>query len=375
MTISLPPACIPWIAFLAVGLVAGCSEPAPPVAEAPPPSPAIPTTTVELVPKPAREVTSTESVSIMPVPPQEHLPTPDDSPCRGGGGDGVIVRDAAIHRWTDPQGIRHFSDQPPVGEVSDHRVIAVPGTPPVAIEASGYDVNLPNDLNQRAVADAIAIDRILRETLGVTGEQRLRLKIVFVQSRETYATLIEEPRLASSDGAYSARSQTVYVRMQASEELTFRVLRHEITHALLHERVGNLALPINEGIAAYFERLQTVAQGGQVDIGGSRDVLVRMAPTDASLALVDLLSSNPDTFYGASRDSNYVGAFALIARLMQEAPGRAALAELLKQQYAEPCAPVAAERVLAATYPGGLDQLASDWQRWMQAPTATVHAF
>ena len=332
-------------------------------------------TRAQPVPTPVPEAQTNESVAIMPVPPQEHLPTPDDSPCRGGGGDGTIVRDAAIHRWTDAQGIRHFSDQSPVGEVSDHRVIAVPGTPPVAIEASGYDVNLPTDLNQRAVADALAIDRILRETLGVTGEQRLRLKIVFVQSPQTYATLIDEPRLASSDGAYSARNQTVYVRMQASEELTFRVLRHEITHALLHERVGNLPLPINEGIAAYFERLQTVAQGGQVDIGGSREVLMRMAPTDASLALVELLSSNPDTFYSVSRDSNYVRAFALIARLMQEAPGRAALAELLRQQYAEPCAPIAAERVFAATYPGGLNQLASDWQRWMQAPTANVHAF
>lgn len=311
----------------------------------------------------------------MPVPPREHLPKPDDSPCRGGGSEGVIVRDAAIHRWTDAQGIRHFSDQAPVGAASDHRVIAVPGTPPVAIQASGYDVNLPTDLNQRAVADALAIDRILRETLGVTGEHHLRLKIVFVQSRETYATLINEPRLASSDGAYSARNQTVYVRMQPNEELTFQILRHEITHALLHERVGNLSLPINEGIAAYFERLRTVAQGGQVDIAGTRELTLRMTPTDASLALVDLLSSSPDTFYGASRDSNYVRAFALIARMMQEASGRAALAELLKQQYAQPCAPIAAERVFAASYRGGLNQLANDWQRWMQAPTANVHAF
>lgn len=363
-----------WIAFLTIGVLAGCSEPAPPSAEAPlqsPSIPAVPTPT----PTPALEAKADESVSIMPVPPQEHLPTPDDSPCRGGGSEGTIVRDAAIHQWTDAQGIRHFSDQAPVGEVSNHRVIAVPGTPPVAIEASGYDVNLPTDLNQRAVADALAIDRILRETLGVTGEQRLRLKIVFVQSPQTYASLIDEPRLASSDGAYSARKQTVYVRMQASAELTFRVLRHEITHALLHERVGNLALPINEGIAAYFERLQTVAQGGQVDIGGSRELLARMAPADASLALVDLLSSNPDTFYGASRDSNYVRAFALIAQLMQDAPGRAALARLLKQQYAEPCTPIAAERVFAAAYPGGLKQLASDWQHWMQASPANVHAF
>ncbi|MFZ2237000.1 MAG: hypothetical protein WAV67_11570 [Dokdonella sp.] len=352
-------------------MLAGCSEPpAPATIEVPQPP------LVEIVAPPAPVIQAAPPTQVITaVPPRDHRPVMDESACRGSGSDGPIVRDASIHRWTDAQGIKHFSDQAPVGEVSDHRVIAVAGTPPVAIEASGHDVNLPTDINQRAVADAIAIDRILRDTLGVVGEQRLRLKIVFVQSPQAYAELIDEPRLASSDGAYSARSQTVYVRMQTSEELTFRVLRHEITHALLHERIGNIALPINEGIAAYFERLQVLPQGGQVDIGGSRDVLARMAPTDAPLALVELLSSNPDVFYGVDRDSNYVRAFGLIGSLMQDAAGRAALAELLSQQHAAPCAPVAAERVFAAAYPGGLNQLAGNWQRWMQAPPAGLHAF
>ena len=352
-------------------MLAGCSEPPAPAPISVPQRPvgeivALPPQLIQ-APTPRQVITA--------VPTRDHRPAAVESACRGGGSDGPIVRDASIHRWTDAQGIKHFSDQAPSGEVIDHRVIAVAGTPPVAIEASGHDVNLPANLNQRAVADAIAIDRVLRDTLGVAGEERLRLKIVFVQSPKAYAELINEPRLASSDGAYSARNQTVYVRMQSSEELTFRVLRHEITHALLHERIGNVALPINEGIAAYFERLHVLPQGGQVDISGSRDVLTKMAPSDSSLALVDLLSSNADVFYGVDRDSNYVRAFGLVGSLMQDAPGRAALADLLDQQHAAPCAPVAAERVFAASYPGGLNQLAGIWQRWMQAPPAALHAF
>ena len=359
------------IVFVSGALLLGCSEPPAPVS-VPIPQPHV----VEMVAPPAQLIqTPPPTQVITAVPPRDHRPVLDESACRGGGSDGPIVRDASIHRWTDAYGIKHFSDQAPVGEVRDHRVIAVTGTPPVAIEASGHDVNLPANLNQRAVADAIAIDRVLRDTLGVAGEQRLRLKIVFVQSPQAYAELINEPRLASSDGAYSARNQTVYVRMQTSDELTFRVLRHEITHALLHERIGSLALPINEGMAAYFERLHVLPQGGQVNIGGSRDVLAKMAPSDASLALVDLLSSNPDVFYGVDRDSNYVRAFGLIGSLMQDAPGRAALADLLDEQHAAPCVPVAAERVFAAAYPGGLKQLAGNWQRWMQAPPAGLHAF
>ena len=348
------------ILLLSGAMLAGCSEPPEPT-QLPASQP--PVVEVAAPPAPVNPPPLSTQV-IAAVPPRDHRPEMDESACRGTGSDGPIVRDASIHRWTDAQGIKHFSDQAPVGEVSDHRVIVVAGTPPVSIEASGSDVNLPTDLNQRAVADAIAIDRVLRETLGVVGEERLRLKIVFVQSPQVYAQLINEPRLASSDGAYSARNQTVYVRMQASEELTFRVLRHEITHALLHERIGNMALPINEGIAAYFERLQVLPQGGQVDIGGSHDVLARMAPADAPLALVELLSSNPDVFYGVDRDSNYIRAFGLIGSLMQDAPGRAALADLLAQQHAAPCVPVAAERVFAAAYPGGLNQLAGRRERF-----------
>lgn len=355
-------------------VLAACREPSPPaVVEPVEPTPVEPVAAP--LPPTAKDAAPVVE-TIAPVPPRDHLAGVDPGRCRGNGsGDGPIVRDATVHRWVDAQGIRHFSDQPPVGEVSDHRVISVPGTPPVSVEASGYDVNLPTDLNQRAVADALAIDRILRETLGVAGEQRLRLKIVFVGSPENYAKLIDEPRLAASDGAYSARNQTVYVKLQASDELAFRVLRHEIAHALLHERIGNLSLPINEGIAAYFERLQLTGQGGQVDIAGSGASLARAAPKDATSALVDLLASNPDTFYDGNRDTHYLQAFALIGSLMQDASGRVALADLLARQYAEPCTPVPAETVLGQAYPGGLSQLAGDWQRWMQGAPVSVHAF
>ena len=71
------------------------------------------------------------------------------------------------------------------------------------------------------------------------------MHVVFVKEAAAYARLIGDPTLAESAGAYSTGQQTIFVRMQAQNEASFAVLRHEITHALVHESIGNLPTSIN----------------------------------------------------------------------------------------------------------------------------------
>jgi SAM-dependent methyltransferase len=112
----------------------------------------------------------------------------------------------------------------------------------------------------------------MRDVLGVGAPAGLTLHIVFVKSPQTYAHLIGQPALALSAGAYSTAQQTIYVRVQAQEEASFAVLRHEITHALVHESIGNLPTPLNEGMAEYFGRYRVSGLGGEVDIGAGRGI-------------------------------------------------------------------------------------------------------
>jgi hypothetical protein len=105
------------------------------------------------------------------------------------------------------------------------------------------------------------------------------------------------------------------------------VLRHEITHALVHESIGNLPTPLNEGLAGYFARYRTAGTGGEVVVGAGPAALQRAAASsDPGEALVDLLAREGAAFYAAdtavsSRDSRYLRAYALVALLMGDAQG------------------------------------------------------
>jgi len=364
-------------------LLAACRDPAPasaPVPTVAAPAPAVPAA-VASTPLPVEA--SDAHGSTPPIGPplavagEVHDGTPrgDSARCLAGTGAKVARQERAIHRWVDAAGIVHYADRAPSGVARDHRLIATAGGPPVSVEANGYDVNLPADLHARAVADALAIDRILRTLFAADGDDRLALRIVFVQSPEAYARFIGEPDLARSAGAYSARERTVYVRAQASEAIGFAVLRHEIVHALVHERIGNLPTPLNEGLAGYFERLEVAGQGGRVDIGPLRARLAAAVPADPAADLADLLAVEGPAFYREHSEQRYARAFALVALLMQDVQGRALLGKVLAQQRESPCEPVAAEHILDAGYPGGLQGLAAALARWMAAPDAAVHAW
>lgn len=289
-----------------------------------------------------------------------------------------------VHRWIDAAGITHYSDQAPPSNAHDLRTIAIAAAPQVAVEASGYDVNLPDQVQQRAVADALAVERVMHDALGVAMPAGLDLHIVFVQSPQAYAALIKTPELAGSAGAYSTATKTIHVRMQGSDEANFFVLRHEIVHAIVHEAIGDLPVALNEGLAEYFGRYHVAGMGGQVDIGRERDALIAAAPSrdNAADALVDLLAPEGEGFYvtGANaatgaRDARYRRAFALVALLMGSREGRASLSALLAEQARAPCAAIAAERSLDVGYPSGLAALAEAWSAFMRNPVAEVRAY
>lgn len=372
------------LAMLALG---ACGREAPPAAP-PRPSAAAPVPVAEVTPVEAPvpvtpvELPASEAplVPAETVPPHGAVAPASSAACLAHSVPSAAPRAVTVHRWVDAAGITHYSDQAPAAAVAGHRTIEVAGLPPITVEASGYDVNLPDQLQQRAVIDALAVQRVLRDALGVGVPAGLALKIVFVRAADAYAGLIGDPVMAGSVGAYSSANRTIYVRMQARDEASFAVLRHEITHALMHEAIGNLPTSLNEGLAEYFGRYRVSGLGGQVDLGADRDALLRAAPGgDGSEALVEVLARDGADFYAGdsdvAREQRYLRAYALVALLMRDAPGRAALGAVLTVQQADPCRPLAVESVLGARYPGGLRRLAEAWAGFMRNPPEGIQAY
>jgi len=336
-----------------------------------------------LAPKPVQPQAAAASTPVPPSPaidvPFEHTgdaPVASTQDCLAPERAAPVA--VSVHRWVDAAGITHYSDQPPPAGARDARVLAVGGLPAITVEASGYDTDLPHELRQRAVSDALGMQRALHDSLGVATPAGLVLHVVFVQAADAYARLVGEADLANSAGAYSTARRTIYVRRQGDDEASFAVLRHELTHALVHESIGNLPTPLNEGLAEYFGRYHGGGLGGQVAPGADRKVLGTAAPSgDGGEALVELLAREDRAFYAGSDDERgrrYLRAYALVALLMRDADGRAALAAVLAAQHAQPCRMIAAETLLAR-FPGGLAGLARAWSGFMRDPPTDVRAY
>jgi len=368
---------------MALSTLCGCQRAAPPqqsivqvpaaatVTSPPPPAPVSPQPTVP-------------ASTIAPMSPSaravEALPE-QTAACLARNAAAQAPRSVAVHRWTDTEGITHYSDQAPPAGTKDHRVIDVHGLPPITVQATGYDVDLPDQLQQTAVADALGVQRVMHDALGVAAPDGLTLHVVFVKVPAAYARLIGDPALAESAGAYSTAQQTIFVRMQAQNAANFAVLRHEITHALVHESIGNLPTSINEGLAEYFGRYRVGGLGGQIDVGADRKAMAAAAPDgDGGDALVDLLAREGRDFYvlggdASGREQRYLRAYSLVALLMRSPDGRTALSALLAAQRADPCHPVASENVFEQHFPGGVEALSTTWAAFMRNPPDDIQAY
>ena len=359
--------------------LAGCDRPPSPASGNPPSIPAPAAATTASASATPAATTAPIPAAIEPARALHEIAQALPADCLAHAAAPKPAAATTVHRWVDSGGVVHYSDQAPPAGARDYRVLDVPGAPPIQVRASGYDTDLPEHVQQRAVADALGVQRAMHDALGVAATPGLALHIVFVKSADAYARLIEEPALAQSAGAYSTARRTIFVRMQAQEEANFAILRHEITHALIHESVGYLSTPVNEGLAEYFGRYRLAGLGGQVDVRVDRRALAGAADTgDGSAALVDLLAREGRDFYlagDADRERMYLRAYALIALLMHSAEGRAALAAAIAAQHADPCRPLPAESVLDRRYPGGLAALAAAWTAFMRDPPDTVQAY
>jgi len=359
-------------AFGVVTILAGCQDREPPAVARP----------AAEIAAPAAPVANPEATAPAPQVPTSAIAAEPPRVDRSAAcvaktaGNAPLSQNATIHRWVDASGITHYSDQAPAANVSAHRVIEVTGLPPVKIEASGYDVNLPPDVERRAVVDALGVQRAFHDVLGVDAPPDLTMRIVFVGDAAAYQKLIGDTAPPGSAGAYVPDKRTIYVRVQTDDEASFSVLRHEITHALIHEEIGNLTISLNEGLAEYFRRYRAAGMGGEIDFAADRGALAAAAPNgDGGDALVELLALSGPDFYATDRERRYLEAYGLAAVLMRGGDATLALRELLVRQRADPCVPVPAETVIDEKYPGGLAALARDWTAFLHDAPASIRAY
>lgn len=281
-----------------------------------------------------------------------------------------------VHRWVDAAGVVHYSDQPPESADSrDHSQRLADDAPPVTVTIEPVDARLPPHATSRAITDAVAIGKVFKDVFELDTGGGLALRVSLAGSDAAFRRVA--PRDTPSDsGVYSPKDRRIVVRTQDMPERTLEVLRHEITHALVHEWVGDLPTALNEGLADYFEHFEARGMGGQVN---PKNYLWQMKQAmtrgPAEPALAKLLSLPYQNFHAYDRSENYARSLALISTLMSDPQGRKALGWVLQRQRGRPCLPIDAEALVRAKAPTGFADLARRWRAHQGGQATTVHSY
>jgi hypothetical protein len=279
-----------------------------------------------------------------------------------------------IHKWVDQNGVVHFSDQAPDDRAMSSKLVTLTDTQPIEVRIETRSAEMPPHATSAAIADAVAIGKILRNALAVRVDGGLRLRVVFVGTDAAFRQAA--PGSTSTSGAYLPGMRTIVVRTRRSPDETLAVLRHEITHALIHEWVGRTPKALNEGMAEYFEHFDAQGMGGIVDPNRYARRMANAAPKQPALhALRTLLAADHSRFHGDGEQSNYTRSMALISTLMASPQGRRSLSIALAEQRKQTCTPIDLAAVLHRTWPSGLSSLATHWQQHQRMRGHEVHAY
>lgn len=302
------------------------------------------------------------------VPPHSApVPIAADTPACLAQVRGNAAQGGALRRWTDADGNTHYSDrEPPAGMATD-----TISAGQVQTRISGHDGGVPQGLDQRVQAHVTELEALLIGALALPPRPAARLDIVLVAQQEALAALVASPLAATSSGAYIPAQQKVYLHQHESGAAFEQILRHELAHAMVHRLVGQLPVPLNEGFAGWFQHGGNDVPAGHV-AAGLHHALASASPRDAEHAWVELLASESLHFHRDGREASYLRAYALVAVLMADEPGRRTLTAIMQEQREQPCFPVPVERLIAAYYPGGLAALMRYWQGFMDNPQAWV---
>ncbi len=268
----------------------------------------------------------------------------------------------AVYRWRDPDsGQAEFGARPPVGVAAERLELKDRGQAQFALQVEDNpDAPVPSQLRDRALADVVRITAILRQELAVPIDPRFGLKLAFVASPEAVGAAAGGLGLARASGVYMHRDQRMLIWRQPRDEGTFRTLRHEVVHALLHEFVGAPPIWLNEGLAEYFELLQTLGSGGRIEANRHHQRLLSGFTPDQRIAhaLALLEIDGPGFRREPMVDLNYAQSWALVDTLMGSKAGQAQLTRLLADLRQAACGRFSSTEWLNTNYPGGASGLA-----------------
>ncbi len=287
---------------------------------------------------------------------------------------------AGIYSWRDADGHMHFGEQPPANARSSQEYAFQARATPDALQLSiqSHGQPLPPDVQKRAEAGMTLTLQAWQKIFRVSQNRQLTVDAHVFDSQNALRLWIHEHTgimPGNIIGIFIGDQRLVgAVNFLDNPDETLRTLLHESNHVVLAQLSPNAPPWLHEGLAQYFEGIDSVDGHIVVRPHETNDAIIRqMIEKDKLISLRAYLSISPNRWFqlvhGEGNPIPYVVAWSLTSFMMAQSTRRQMLVGILQDLEKAKLPPDLS--TFAKRYPGGLDVLEYDWYRWAMQPAVT----
>ena len=278
---------------------------------------------------------------------------------------------AEIYKWVDEDGKVHFSDR------QDHRVEQeVVNVKPRSSQWSRFDirietvdVELSQEENQQIVDGVNNVYEFFDRVMSFDMYRTVPVNILIFKDWAEYRNyLVRNNRgmATASYGLYMPSEHQIAVYIQENRSLTFRTIKHEVSHAVVHSIVPYAPAWLNEGLAEQMEMIERDESGLYFERHPENRWVVSQARKQDRLSdISDFLKLPSDKWRHSDMSGSSLRAQAgQFVYFLLSKPTRRSFVVRLMHNFNR------GDRTLAYylvddNYIGGVSMLGLDWARWL----------
>jgi len=279
---------------------------------------------------------------------------------------------AEIYKWVDEDGKIHFSDRKDRG-VEQEVVNVKPGASKWSrfdIKVKAVDVELSDEENQQIVDGVNNVYEFFDRVMSFDMYRTVPVNIlIFKDSAEYQKYLIRSNRgmAVASYGLYIPSEHQIAVYVRENRSLTFKTIKHEVSHAVVDTIVPYAPAWLNEGLAEQMEMLERDESGLYFERHQENRWVVAQAREQGRLTDIDQflrLSSNKWRHSEMSGHGSLRAQSGQFLSFLLSKPTRRNFVVRLMHNFNR------GDRTLAYylvddNYIGGVSMLGLDWRRWL----------
>jgi len=275
----------------------------------------------------------------------------------------------AVYRWTDDRGRVHFSDRPPDHEATKGtQRVALTGGPRFSATWTFDGLRPPPLLREALERNVDGVFRFFEHGLSLDGMEPLQVNLRIIKGPKRFAAYrdAKDPGLTTDSGFYRFRDNEAVVRW-TDEQRAIAVARHEVSHLVVGNLLGDTPTWVNEGLAEVVERL--VFSDGAMLAQPDREAIEALQSRIGGRgwpSVRQFMQLSRTQWDQQGETFSYQYAWSLVHFLLEDSRRRDLLVDYLDTLARHRCRRFDTTAFFDTRYPGGLDRYEKDWLAWLR---------